>query len=167
MKIKGICEQFSFTQNIKAPTHFTEHSSSLIDILLTNNENHLLYTDVGDPFLNQEVRNHCPVFDILNFTKPKRKSYIRHTWPYDGGDNNILREKEATVNWERIYNLNINIHVMNITAHIIDISKACNPNRLTQIRPDEPPWMTTSIKRYIHLRKRVYRNSKRTNTTHH
>ena len=29
------------------PTHFTEHSSSLIDIILTNNENHLLYTKEG------------------------------------------------------------------------------------------------------------------------
>ena len=35
-------------------------SSSLIDIILTNNENHLLYSEVGDPFLNQEVRYHCP-----------------------------------------------------------------------------------------------------------
>ena len=58
----SICEQFSFTQTIKTPTHFTEHSSSLIDIILTNNENHLLYSGVGDPFLNQEVRYHCHVF---------------------------------------------------------------------------------------------------------
>ena len=79
-KIKSICEQFSFTQTIKTPTHFTEHSSSLIDIILTNNETHLLYSEVGDPFLNQEVRyHHCPVFGIPNFTKPKHKSYLRHT----------------------------------------------------------------------------------------
>ena len=92
-KIKTICEQFSFTQTINAPTHFTEYSSALIDIILTNNENHLLFTEVGNPFLNQEVCYHCPIFGILNFTKPKRKSYLHHTWSYGRGDYNLLRER--------------------------------------------------------------------------
>ena len=70
-KIKSICEQFSLTQTIDNSTHFTEHSSSLIDIILTNNETNMVYSGVGDPFLNQEMRFHCPVFGILNFTKPK------------------------------------------------------------------------------------------------
>ena len=51
-KIKSNCEQFSFTQTINAPTHFTDHSSSLIDIILTMNTNHLLYCKISDPFLN-------------------------------------------------------------------------------------------------------------------
>ena len=120
-KIKSICEQFFFTQTINAPTHFTEHSSSLIDIVLTNNENHLLFTEVGDPFLNQEVRYHGHIFGILNFTKPKRKSYLRHTWSYDRSDYSLLREKASTTNWERIYDQDVNKHVQNITEHIIDI----------------------------------------------
>ena len=80
LEIKGICEQFFFTQTIYDPTHFTEHSYSLVDIILTNNENHCVYTEVGDPFLNQEIRYNGSVFGILNFTKPKRKSYLRLTW---------------------------------------------------------------------------------------
>ena len=51
-KIKSICEQFSLTQTINNPTHFTEHSSSLIDIILTNNETNMVYSGIGDPFLN-------------------------------------------------------------------------------------------------------------------
>ena len=124
-KIKSICEQFSFTQAINAPSHFTEHSSSLTDIILTNNENHLLYTEVGDPFLNQEVRYHCPVFGILNITKPKRKSYLRLTWSYDRGYYNRFREK---ANWDNIYDQAITKLVKNIPEHNIDISKACIPN---------------------------------------
>ena len=78
---------------------------------------------------------------------------------------NLLREKAATTNWIRIYDQDINIHVKNITEHSIDISKACIPCRLTRIRPDEPPWMTTSIKHYIRLRKRANRKAKRTHIT--
>ena len=118
----------------------------------------MLFTEVGDPFLNQEVCYHCPIFGVLNFTKPKRKSYLRH---------NLLREKASTTNWERIYDQDVNKHVQNITEHIIDISRACIPNRLTRILPDEPPLMNTSIKHYIRLSKRAYRKAKRTSTTHH
>ena len=42
-KVTDICKQFSLYQTITEPTHFTENSSSLIDI-------------VTDPFLSQETR---------------------------------------------------------------------------------------------------------------
>ena len=157
-KIKSICEQFSLTQTIDNPTHFTEHSSSLIDIILTNNETNMVYSGVGDPFLNQEIRFHCPVFGILNFTKPKFKSYTRHTWSYDRGDYNLLREKAADTIWNILSDPDINIHTKNTTDHIISISKACIPNRLTRIKPDEPFWMNTNIKSYIRKRKRAQKS---------
>ena len=49
-KIDSICTQFSFYQSINQPIHFTENSSSLIDILLVNNKTHLIANGVGDPF---------------------------------------------------------------------------------------------------------------------
>lgn len=61
-KIESFCTQFSLHQTINEPTHYTEHSSSLIDILLVSNKDHLILSGVGDPFLNQEVRYHCPIY---------------------------------------------------------------------------------------------------------
>ena len=63
-KIKSICEQLSLTRTINNPAHYTEHSSSLIDIILTNNETNMVYSGIRDPFLNQEIRFPCPVFGI-------------------------------------------------------------------------------------------------------
>ena len=147
-KIKGICKQFSFTQItcIKTPSQFTELASSLIDIILTNNETHLLYTEVGDIFLNQEICYHCLIFGILNFTKPKCKSYLCHTLSYDQADYNFLREKAATTIWESIYHQDTNRHVKKIKEHIIDILKVCIPNRLTWIQPDENLSITATKK---------------------
>ena len=54
-KIKSLCEQFSLVQTINDPTHDTEHSHSLIDIILTNNVNHLVLSGEGDPFLNHRT----------------------------------------------------------------------------------------------------------------
>ena len=49
-KIDSLCTQFSFYQSINQPTHFTENSSSIIDILLVNNKAHLIVSGVGDLF---------------------------------------------------------------------------------------------------------------------
>ena len=78
-KIQSQSEQFSLPQCISKPTHFTEHSSSLIDILLLTKPNHLILSGVGDPFyskmcviivlftefliLQSQNRNHT--FDII------------------------------------------------------------------------------------------------------
>ena len=61
-KITSLCEQLSLVQSIEEPTHFTETSSSLIDLLLVTNNEHLILSGVGDPFLHQDIRYHCPVF---------------------------------------------------------------------------------------------------------
>ena len=45
-KIESLCTQFSLHQAINQPTHFTEHSSSLIDILLVSNKDHLLLMEL-------------------------------------------------------------------------------------------------------------------------
>ena len=52
-KIQSLSEQFSLRQCISEPTHFTEHSSSLIDILLLTKPNNLILSGVGNPFYNK------------------------------------------------------------------------------------------------------------------
>ena len=76
-KLTSLCEQLSLVQSIEEPTHFTETSSSLINLFLVNNKEHLILSGVGDPFLHQDIRYHCPVFGIFNFHKPKCLSFKR------------------------------------------------------------------------------------------
>ena len=51
---------------------------------------------------------------------------------------------------------------MNTT--VTAIAKECIPNRCIKIKPSEPPWITTDIKRNIRKRKRAYKKVKRTNS---
>ena len=74
-KKSSLCQQFSLHQCISEWTHYTANSSSLIDILLVSNKNSIICGGVGNPFLSQNTRYHCPVFGILNFSKPKRKAF--------------------------------------------------------------------------------------------
>ena len=68
-KINSICQQFNLHNLIQEPSHFTEIFSSIIDLVLTSNKNSVLLSGVGEPFLEQNIRYHCPVFVTLSLTK--------------------------------------------------------------------------------------------------
>ncbi|MEW8545351.1 MAG: reverse transcriptase domain-containing protein, partial [Candidatus Thiodiazotropha sp.] len=162
-KINSICTQFSLYQSITQPTHFTETSSSLIDLLLINNKTHLIVSGVGDPFLNQDIRYHCPIYGIFKFSKPKFVSFTRHIWNYDQGNYELLHNKATAFDWDNIKDNDINTYANNINTAVTSIAKECIPNRYIKVKPSEPPWINSNIKRNIRKRKRAYRKVKRTN----
>ena len=69
-KITSLCELLFLAQSIEEPTHFTETSSSLINLLLVNNNEHMVLSGVGDTFLHQDLRYRCPVLEFLTFANP-------------------------------------------------------------------------------------------------
>ena len=146
LKIEYFCTQFSLYQSIDQPTHFTENSSSLLDTFLTHNKVHLILSGVGDPFLDQQLRYHCPIHGIFRFANPKLKSFIRQIWNDDQGDFNLLRTKATNTDWESLRDNDINVYANNITNHILHIAKECIPNRDIRFRPSDPPWLATHIK---------------------
>ena len=85
-KIVDICQHYNLEQLINDPTHYTENMSSIIDIFLTTNPHNILLSGVGDPFLDQNIRYHCPIYCVFNFDKKKTHSYTRHIWLYDNAD---------------------------------------------------------------------------------
>ena len=162
-KINDFCNQFSLTQVVNEPTHFTEHSSTLIDLMLVSNPNHVILNGVGDHFLGQDLRYHCPIFGIFKFCKPIRRSFTHHIWRYEQGNYDLLKEMASSTDWKALHNLDINVYAKRLIDKILEISKDCIPNKIVTIRPSDPPWMTSSIKRYIRKRKRAYRRAKQTN----
>ena len=49
-KITSLCAKFSLSQCINDYTHYTEYSSTLIDILLVSNNKHLIVSGFAEPF---------------------------------------------------------------------------------------------------------------------
>ncbi|MCG8049110.1 MAG: reverse transcriptase domain-containing protein [Candidatus Thiodiazotropha endolucinida] len=163
-KINDICSEFSLTQIVNEPTHFTEYSSSLIDLMLVSNPNHVILNGVGDPFLGQDLRYHCPIFGVFKFSTPKRKTFTRHIWRYEQGNYELLKENAASADWNALKNSDIEIYAEGLINKILEIAKACIPNKIVTIRPSDPPWITSTVKRYIRKRKRAYRRAKQTNS---
>ena len=151
-KITDLCEQFSLYQTITEPTHFTENSSSLIDIILTSDKSNIIYSGVTDPFLHQETRYHCPVYGIFKFSKHTRKSLTRHIWSYDQGDYDSLKTKVSNTDWDLLSDPDINIYTRNFTDHLNLLTAECIPNKIVRIRPSDPPWITTAVRKLIRKR---------------
>ena len=166
-KINNICRQYDLHQIINEHTHFTERSSSLIDIILTSNPNSILLSGVGDPFLNQEIRYHCPIFSVFKFTKPHRKSIKRHIWKYKDGDYENLKHKFGNTDWNSFANEDIDIYSKNVTDHIFQLSSECIPNKIASVRPSETPWMHNELRKLMRKRKRAYDKAKRTQLQQH
>ena len=112
---------------ITEQTHFIERASSLIDIFLVSYPSSCILSGVGDPFLNQEIQFHCPVFIVFKFLKPQKKSIKRHVWKYKDGDYENLKEKFRNSDSESLVNEDIDVYATNVTDHILQMSSECIP----------------------------------------
>ncbi|XP_045161011.1 uncharacterized protein LOC123525918 [Mercenaria mercenaria] len=166
-KVSSICDQFSLTQLIDTPTHFTETSSSIIDLIFTSNKNLIHISGVGDLFLPQNVRYHCPVYGLLNLKKAKFPPFYRHVWIFDKGNYDRLRQITLTFDWASLKHEDIDKYTENIANKIIENAKICIPNRKVLIREGEPSWFTNEIRLLIRKRKRYYRKARQRNTPYH
>ena len=144
-KISSLCSQFNMCQLITEPTHFTENSSSLTDLIFVTNKESVLTSGVGEPCLDNSIRYHCPIFGVFNFLKPKRTSVRRVIWKYDLGDYSILRNYLNGINWVEQKSNDINKYVENITSVIKEGLNRTIPNKTVTIKSNEPAWITHLI----------------------
>lgn len=166
-KITSITQQFNLEQLIDEPTHYTEHSNSLIDLILVSNKSNVIHSGVGDHFLEQELRYHVPIFGFLKFRKPRQMCFDRIVWEYEHADYEALREDINTYTWENCFDADVNIYANNVINQIQTIAKNNIPNKLIKVRPLDVPWMTNSIRVNIRKRKRLYKKARMTNSQYY
>ena len=166
-KINYLCQQYNFDQLINEPTNFTENSSSLIDLIFTVNRNNILISGVGEPFLEQNVRYHCPVFCVLNFTKPKTPIYQRKIYLYDRGNYDAFSNDLVQTDWVALKSNNIDTYAINVTEKIQTLADKHIPNKSIKVRKSDPPWLNTNIKRLLRKKKRLYDKYKKSKNVNH
>lgn len=161
-KIDDLCNQFSLNQLITTPTHFTETSSSVIDLIFVNNDDIVKQSNVCEPFLEQNVRYHCPVEVLLNLQTPPKSSFKRKIWYYSDGNYSEMRGEVTNFDWNSLRHADINVYETNVTRKLQNLMYKFIPSRTIHIRTNQPPWFCTEIKRKIRKRKRAYKKAKRT-----
>ncbi|MCG8033361.1 MAG: endonuclease/exonuclease/phosphatase family protein, partial [Candidatus Thiodiazotropha taylori] len=159
-----LMHEYSLTQLISEPTHYTEHSSSIIDLILARNTSNILHSGVVDPFIQDYTRYHCPVVVLLKFLRPRKASFKRRIWNYKLADYDKFRKHLSESNiMEKLHSdNNIDHNIQNITDEIFSAAEQSIPNKEVTIKPGDYPWITCHIKNLIRKRKRSYRQFKRT-----
>ncbi|MCG7881047.1 MAG: hypothetical protein JAY96_05605 [Candidatus Thiodiazotropha endolucinida] len=163
-KIHSLFRPYDLKQLIQEPTHFTESSSSLIDLVATNVESSVIYSGVGESVLDQTVRYHCPIFVVFNFSKYKQPCFKRKIWKYESGDYILLNQLIHDFDWSTVEHEDINVYAENFTKQVLNFCDRTIPNKTVTIRPSDPPWVTNVLRNSIRKRKRAHKVAKRINT---
>ena len=87
-------------------------------------------------------------------------------WFYDPGNYNDFRQHLSNTDWDLLQNDDINVWVTHFTNYLLDTCKQFIPNRVVTVRPNDPSWFISDLKRLIRKRKRLYRKAETTNNVH-
>ena len=166
-KIQTLLTNFSLHQLIKDNTYYTETNSSLLDLIIVNCPQSIILSQVGAPLLDN-IRYHLPVLGVINSNTSKNHSFKRKIYYFDRGDYNSLRQKLSIVNWNSLFVPNdIDCITSNITKTILDIADKVIPNRIITINKNDPPWITSDVKKAIRKKNRSHKKAKETKTPYY
>ena len=114
-KINGLCQHFNLEQIITQPTRHTENCDSIIDLFLVSNKNRVLLSGVGEQFLDQNIRYHCPGYYVYNFDKIITPTFTRYIYLYHLGDYQTLSHELTDTDWSSLKDDDIDTYAQNVT----------------------------------------------------
>ena len=157
-RIKDLIQNYNLKQLINEDTHFTENSSSLIDLILVRNSSNILLSGVADSF----IPFHWLTLVLLKFLRPSTKSFKRKIRNYERACFTQFRENFISFNLEEeLVTENIDDNVVCIQEALDVACKNSVPSKIVTIRPDEPQWITCHIENLIPKLKRAFRKLKK------
>ena len=149
------------TQLISKATHVTSTSSKCIDIIATTSPDYVTQSGTLKPNLSQ----HCPVFVCVNVSKPKVQCYRRKFWDMKHVNWDDLNNELNSTDWAPAMSLgNIDEIAEKWTNMYTSICEKHIPHKDISIRPREPEWMNSELRKLIRKRNRLYRKAKNKNT---
>ena len=166
-RIHNLTNSYNLHQLIDEPTHYTENSSSLLDLAIVSTPENVVYSGVSSPFIPNLIRYHCPIIVTLKFRKPIQKPFKRHIWLYDKGDYNKYKRLLSENDWSFISATNsVDKIADTVSSIIIEAAKKSTPYKEITVRPNEPQWINSNIKRQIRQSKRLFKRAKKSNNEH-
>ena len=90
--------------------------------VLTPNSNYVFLTGVGDPFLEHNIRYHCPKFCLLKFDNNVRSTFSRHIWLYDRCHFNSFCDEIQQTDWHVLKHDNIDTYAESVTTCITELA---------------------------------------------
>ena len=153
-------------QLIDKPTHFTQHSAYILDLIIVDCPGYVTEHGLLDSICNL---HHLPVYSKLSIQRAKRKTIHREVWHYNNGDYTSLNAALINYNWDGLFESAQNIDVLAelVCDKILEISKEYIPVRNITVRAKDKPWINFQFRKLIRLRNRWSGIYKRTCSVTH
>ena len=153
--LNQLIESFSITQLIDQPTHILTNSSSLIDLIITDQVDR--FVDSGLLPSRRDKSHHEIIYGKLNLTAPLPPPYKRRVWDYNEANHDLIKETLSNTSWEAIIeNSTPDEAVKDFTDIILSTMSQFIPNIIITINERDPPLLTKSIKNKIKSKHRAY-----------
>jgi hypothetical protein len=150
-------------QLVNEPTHITDHSKSLIDLIITDSPGYVSAIDLLPPLGSK----HVTLYLEFKIKYSRDKNFKRHVWDYTKGDYDKLNKDITDYPWDDLINQDCSMDTKaeNWTASYLGLCRDNIPNRDIIVRPRDLPWFTHECKCLIRDRNRLYKKFRRRNTT--
>ena len=145
-------------QIINEPTRTTDHSSTILDLLITNHVDLISFSGVLPGFSDHDIPFSIHNYSIPKNDPPPRKRYLYHKADWPAIKSNLLnfqnqyfslhKDNDIHTKWNLFKNTILNL----IDQHI--------PFKFQ--KSYHKPWHTSSIKRLIRKKQRLYNKAKKT-----
>ena len=148
-------------QLVNKPTRITEHTSTIIDLILTPCPDLIKYTDVLPPVCSVHS---CP-YIVLKHKNTPRNSHKRTIFNYSKLDVLKLTTELMKVDWERILSLeSIDEAAEKVSDELLSLAKLCMPVKEVKTDERDAPWITLEIKKLMKKKNEIHKLAKHLNS---
>ena len=149
--LDAFIEPFNLKQLIDKPTRITDSSSTLIDLILVNKPENVLFSNVCDA---PGVSDHCFTYAAYSLKKEKFKPYTITKRDFKNVNWDVFKHEVEFVPWENIFYLgNVNDKVTTLENYIYDILDKHAPYKtFTVKKPNHSPWIDDNIRKMMDIR---------------
>ena len=158
-KLSKMIKKLNLSQLIDKPTRITRHSSTLLDVIITNREDLVLHSDA----IPSPVADHEMISLTINIQKPKREPQVKTFRCLDDYSPAVLCNSllDETPNLNSILHTDdVNIQVNIFTEVFCKNLDDCAPIVTKEISRPSAPWMTSNIKESMRKRNELQKNLK-------
>lgn len=157
-KLQDFIQSINLQQYVKEPTHFTDHSETLLDIVCSS-------VKVVKVFVDHipDLSNHAFITFEINVKKPKpTPRWIRYR-PIKSIDLQLFNIDLNNIPWENVLlDGDVNKTLIAFNKLILDLFNKHAPIKTSYVKEQSYPWITDTVKLMMKLRDQAYAKSRRT-----
>lgn len=156
-KLKDFSLCMDLCQYVTEPTHFTDHSETLIDLIFSR-------TKVSDVCINYvpELSNHAFLTCEINVKKPKPHPRCIVYRPLKDIDMDTFNADLNAIQWESLLSEDVNETLCALNSQIVNLFDLHAPVKTIYVKDLNYPWLTPTVKAMINLRNEAHVKSRKT-----